>query len=239
MVPHVEDAVKASEIIAELQSLGNQTNQEGMTRFGIKAEHLLGVSMVNIRQLARRIGKKDHLLAGQLWETGIHEARILATIVDDPKAVTLEQMERWVADFDSWDLCDQCCGNLFEKTSYAWQKAQEWCGREREYEKRAGFALIAYLAVHRKIAPDAHYLPYLALIQREAEDSRNYVKKAVNWALREIGKRNRSLNQAAIETAREILAQGGKGKWVASDALRELTSEQVQARLSAREKKPG
>ncbi len=219
--------MNASEIIDELQSLGNQANREGMARFGIKAERALGISMNSLRQIARRVGKKDHALAQELWDTGLHEARILAALVDDPRAVTEEQMEWWVAEFDSWDLCDQCCGNLFDKTPDAWDKAVEWSAREQEYEKRAGFALIAYLAVHDKKAPDEKYFPYLEIIKREAGDSRNFVKKAVNWALREIGKRNR----AAIETAQEILAQGGKSKWVASDALRELTSEKVQAKL--------
>lgn len=220
-----------SAIIAELQALGTWANREGMARFGIKTERALGVSMVSVRGLARRIGKKDHVLAQELWSTGQHEARILATIIDDPSLVPEEQMERWVAEFDSWDLCDQCCGNLFDKTIYAWDKATEWSAREPEYEKRAGFALMAYLAVHEKKAPDENYLPFFAIIKREAGDGRNFVKKAINWALREIGKRNTSLNQAGILTAREILMQGGKGKWIASDALRELTSEKVQARL--------
>jgi 3-methyladenine DNA glycosylase AlkD len=228
--------MNAAEIIAELQSLGNQANREGMARFGIKTERALGISMSSLRQIARRAGKQDHALAQELWDTGLHEARILATIVDEPGAVTEEQMERWVAAFDSWDLCDQCCGNLFDKTPAAWDKAVEWSAREQEYEKRAGFALIAYLAVHDKQAPDEQYFPYLAIIKREAGDSRNFVKKAVNWALREIGKRNASLNRAAIEAAQAILAQGGKSKWVASDALRELTSEKVQDKLRRQER---
>ena len=223
--------MNASEIIAELQLLGSQANREGMARFGIKTERALGISMNSLRQIAWRVGKKDHALAQELWDTGLHEARLLATIVDDPGAVTQEQMERWVAEFDSWDLCDQCCGNLFDKTPDAWNKAVEWSAREQEFEKRAGFALIAYLAVHDKHAPNEKYFPYLEIIKREAGDSRNFVKKAVNWALREIGKRNASLNGAAIEAAQEILAQSGKSKWVASDALRELTSEKVQAKL--------
>jgi 3-methyladenine DNA glycosylase AlkD len=220
-----------SEIIAELQALGTQANREGMARFGINTARALGVSMPSIRGLARRIGKQDHALAQELWKTGLHEARILATILDDPRLVSEDQMECWVADFDSWDLCDQCCGNLFDKTACAWDKAAEWSARDPEYEKRAGFVLMAYLAVHEKQAPDEKYLPFLAIIKREAGDQRNFVKKAVNWALREIGKRNKALNQAAIATAREILTQDGKGKWIASDALRELTSENVQARL--------
>ena len=223
--------MNVAEIITELQALGSQVNREGMARFGINTEHALGISVGMLRKIARRVGKKDHALALELWKTGIHEARILAAIVDDPKAVTEEQMEAWVTEFDSWDLCDQCCGNLFDKVPLAWKKAIEWSIREREYEKRAGFALIAYLAVHNKEASNECYLPYLQIIQREAGDSRNFVRKAVNWALREIGKRNAFLNQAAIATAQDILAQGGKRKWVATDALRELRSEKVQARF--------
>lgn len=224
--------MNTTEIITELQALGSQANREGMARFGINVEHALGVSVNTLRKIARRVGKKDHTLALELWNTGIHEARILAAIVDDPKAVTEEQMEVWVTEFDSWDVCDQCCGNLFDKVPFAWKKASEWTTREQEYEKRAGFALIAYLAVHNKGASNEYYLPYLQIIQREAGDSRNFVRKAVNWALREIGKRNAFLNQAAIMTAQDILAQGGKSKWVASDALRELQGEKVQARVN-------
>jgi 3-methyladenine DNA glycosylase AlkD len=151
--------MNTAEIITELHSLGSQATREGMARFGIQTQLALGVSMPSLRHLARRVGKPVHALAQELWETGLHEARILATIVDDPRALTAEQMERWVAEFDSWDLCDQRCGNLFDKTAYAWDKAVEWSSREREYEKRAGFVLIASLAVHDKKAPDEHYLP--------------------------------------------------------------------------------
>jgi 3-methyladenine DNA glycosylase AlkD len=224
------------EILAEMRGLGSARNREGMARFGINPARALGVSVNDLRRIGRKVRGKDHALAGQLWDTEIHEARILASIVDDPRAVTEEQMERWVAEFDSWDLCDQCCGNLFSKTPYAWDKAVEWSEREGEFEKRAGFATVAYLS-HNKRAPDERFLAFLSIIKRDAGDSRNYVKKAINWALREIGKRNPALNAAAIDTAREVLAvaeaQGkrGAGRWVASDALRELTSAKVQARL--------
>lgn len=211
------------EVILELRSLESAENRAGMARFGINTDHALGVSVPNLREIGRRIKRKDHLLATRLWDTGIHEARILASIVDEPSAVTEEQMDAWVRDFASWDLCDQCCGNLFWKTPYAWDKAVEWSEREREFEKRAAFSLMAYLAVHAKKAPDERFLAFLPIIKREASDGRNFVKKAVNWALRQIGKRSTPLRQSAIETAREILARGdGKGKWVASDALREL-----------------
>ncbi len=219
-----------SEIMEQLYARRDQSHLTGMSYFGINAEHALGISVNTLRQMARGLGEKNHALALELWQTGIHEARILATMVDDPTTVSEEQMEQWAAQFDSWDLCDQCCGNLFDKTALAWKKAAEWCAREAEYEKRAGFVLMASLAVHDKHASDERYLPFLAIIQREAYDHRNFVKKAVNWALRQIGKRNRTLNQAAIATAQEIL-QKGKGNWVASNALRELSSQSVQSKL--------
>jgi 3-methyladenine DNA glycosylase AlkD len=211
------------EVMSELRSLESAENRAGMARFGINTDHALGVSVANLRAIGKRIKRKDHLLATRLWDTGIHEARILASIVEEPAAVTEEQMDAWVRDFASWDLCDQCCGNLFWKTPYAWDKVVEWSEREREFEKRAAFSLMAYLAVHAKKAPDERFLALLPIIRREASDGRNFVKKAVNWALRQVGKRNSALRLAAIETAHEILAQGdGKGRWVASDALREL-----------------
>jgi len=224
--------MEIKDVLARLQGMRNERNLEGMARFGIQTDRALGISVADLRKLAREIGR-DHALAGQLWDTGIHEARILATIIDDPKAVTEGQMERWVADFDSWDLCDQCCGNLFERTPFATSKVVEWSGREREFEKRAAFSLLAYMTTHNKKAPDAEFLSYLDIIKREATDERNYVKKAVNWALRQIGKRNARLNQAAIETAKEIAAMPSRSaRWIAADALRELTGEAVQKKIS-------
>jgi 3-methyladenine DNA glycosylase AlkD len=220
------------DVLDRLTALGSERNREGMARFGIRTERALGVSVTDLRKVARGIGR-DHALALALWDTDIHEARVLASIVDDPKAVTEKQMERWVADFDSWDLCDQCCSNLFAKTPFAFGKAEEWAGREAEFEKRAGFALMAALAVHGKKVPDADYLPFLEIIKREATDERNFVKKAVNWALRQIGKRDAWLNQAAIETAQQIAALPSRSaRWIAADALRELTGEAVQKRMS-------
>jgi 3-methyladenine DNA glycosylase AlkD len=165
----------------------------------------------------------------------VHEARSLAALIDDPRQVTEEQMERWVADFDSWDVCDGCCGDLFDKTPFAHRKAVEWAGRDEEFVKRAGFALMAWLAVHDKKAPDEAFLAFLPVIARESGDGRNFVKKAVNWALRGIGKRNAALNAMAIQTAQEIQSMGSRpGRWIASDALRELTSDKVRERLHAR-----
>jgi 3-methyladenine DNA glycosylase AlkD len=219
------------DIVAELRSHANPANVEGMARYGISPVNTLGVGVPTLRALAKRAGR-DHGLARQLWDTGIHEARILAAMVDDPAKVTKRQMDRWAADFDSWDVVDGCCNALFVRTPYAYEKALQWSARRSEYVKRAGFVLITQLAVHDKRAPDDAMLQFLPVIVRESGDERNFVKKAVNWALRQIGKRNRRLNAAAIATANEILPLGTRsGRWIARDALRELQSEAVQTRL--------
>jgi 3-methyladenine DNA glycosylase AlkD len=202
-----------------------------MARFGINPNRALGVRVPELRRMAREIGR-DRLLALALWDTGIHEARIVACMIDDPAAVTERQMEAWVADFDSWDLCDQCCGNLFDKTRLAYQKAEEWAGREEQFVKRAGFAIVAWAAVHDKEAPNRVFLDFLPVIEREAHDGRNFVKKAVNWALRQIGKRNQALNRKATAVARRLAkSDSAAARWVGTDALRELTSDAVRRRL--------
>jgi 3-methyladenine DNA glycosylase AlkD len=223
------------EVLDELRSRANPEDVEGMARFGIATWRALGGSNVTyLRALAWRIGK-DHRLATQLWRSKIHEARILAALIDDPAQVTEEQMEAWAADFDSWDVVDNSCGSLFDKTPFAWRKAEEWSAREEEFVKRAGFALMAYLAVHDKRAPDTAFERFLPMIEREAGDPRNYARKAVNWALRQIGKRNLTLNRKAIATARRIHRSGPRSsRWVASDALRELSSERVRSALQVR-----
>jgi 3-methyladenine DNA glycosylase AlkD len=191
-------------------------------QYGISANNTLGVSIPNIRSLAR--GRRDHQLALDLWATGIHEARILAAFVDIAAMVTPEQMDAWAADFDSWDVCDQVCIALFDKTPYAVEKTKDWTGRPEEFIKRAGFALMAAMAWQDKQASDEVFLQFLPIIIRESSDGRNFVKKAINWALRQIGKRNESLRQAAINTAQEIQVLGTlSGRWIAADALRELT----------------
>jgi 3-methyladenine DNA glycosylase AlkD len=226
-----EDRFK--EIMDRLSSMENHANREGMARYGIRTQRALGVSMPALRGIAKEIGK-DHPLAGNLWKSGVHEARILACLIDDPDYVSGEQMEAWVQDFDSWDLCDQCCSNLFDRTSHAREKAVEWSGRPEEFVKRAGFVIIAALAVHDKKAEDAVFFAFLPLIRRESTDERNFVKKAVNWALRQIGKRNLRLNQAAVDLAEELAAaDSGSARWIGRDALRELQSDAVQKRLSA------
>ncbi|MFC1985598.1 DNA alkylation repair protein [Chloroflexota bacterium] len=226
--------MRYDDILKKLKSLSDPKAVEGMARFGINPENTFGVSVPNLRKMAKETGK-DHALAQQLWESSIHEARILASMIDDPKMVTGEQMESWVQDFDSWDVCDQCCMNLFDKTSFAYGKAMEWSAREEEFIKRAGFAMIACLAWHDKNADDKQFEPFLSIIKREASDNRNFVKKAVNWALRQIGKRNLNLNEKAIDTAREIQQIDAKSaKWIAADAIRELTSQAVMERLQAK-----
>ena len=215
-----------------IKSLSSKEKRESNERFAILGSRMLGVSVPDIRKLSKEIGK-DHLLAEELWKSGIHEARILATMIDDPRQVTEDQMDNWIRGFDSWDICDHACGNLFDRTQFAYRKAAEWTKREREYEKRAGFALIAYLAVHDKQSDDRRFIKFLPIIKAAAGDERNFVKKAVNWALREIGKRNTALNKAAIETAKQIKQMNSKSaKWIANDALRELQSDAVQKRLS-------
>ena len=222
----------AQEILDQLKAQSNPDAVAGMSHFGIQGQEMYGISMPTLRKIAKDIGK-DHQLAVDLWASGVHEARILATLVDVPKSVTEAQMEQWVQDFDSWDVCDQCCMNLFGKTAFAQAKVVEWSGHEEEFVKRAAFALMATLAVHDKKAEDSQFERWLPLIKRAATDERNFVKKAVNWTLRQIGKRNLALNAAAIQAATEIETIDSKSaRWIAKDALRELTSEKMQQRLT-------
>ena len=222
------------QVIYEIKRRGDPNALAGMVHFGIRTRMAFGVPIPQLREMARKIGK-NHYIAEQLWRTGMHEARILAGMVDDPVMVTEDQMERWAADFDSWDVVDGCCGNLLDKTEFAVRKAYEWSKRKEEYVKRAGFVLMAELAVHDKEASNKTFLDFLPVIVREASDERNFVKKAVNWALRQIGKRNLSLNAAAIKTCAKIRYSDSKSaKWIAADALRELTSQSVRKKLRVR-----
>ena len=212
------------DIISELRALGNEHNRAGMARFGINTETALGVGVTQVRKLAKGIGP-SHELAAELWDSGIHEARILASIVDEPSAVTEKQMEAWAAEFNSWDIVDQVCGNLFDKTAFAWHKPFEWSERSEEFVKRAAFSLIAYMAVHLKKTDDREFERFFPLIERAAADDRNFVKKAVNWALRQIGKRSDYLRPQAIACAERIAEQGSpSARWIARDALKELRS---------------
>ena len=185
------------DVIRELERLSDPAAVLGMARYGISSQNTLGISMPTLRRLAKDVGK-DSCLARELWDSGIHEARILAALICRPRDVTIEQMEAWGRDFDSWDVCDQVCGNLFDKTPFAYEKALEWSARDEIFVKRAGFALMAWTAVHDRRLGDEYFLSYLAVIVRESDDDRNFVKKAVNWALRQIGKRNRFLNGEAV-----------------------------------------
>ncbi len=222
---------RCGQVLEDLKALSDPKAVAGMARFGINPKNTLGVSIPNIRMIAKKTGR-DHLLAERLWSSGVHEARILAGMIDNPEMVTEEQMERWVKDFDSWDVCDQCCSNLFDKTNFAHEKAVEWSKRKEEYIKRAGFVLMATLAVHDKKARDQDFLKFFPRIVNESVDERNFVKKAVNWALRQIGKRNLKLNRKAIKTAKRIQKlKSESANWIASDAIRELTSRSVQVRL--------
>lgn len=221
-----------NEIIQRIKSLANPENVEGMARFGINPANTYGVSVPVLRKMARETGR-DHELALALWASGIHEARLLACFIDRPDMVTEAQMEGWVKDFDSWDICDQCCSNLFDRTPVAHEKAVAWCEREEEFVRRAGFVLMAALSVHDKKASDEAFLRFLPLIKEYATDQRNFVKKAVNWALRQIGKRNLKLNGAALKTAEEIKKIDSRSaRWIASDAIRELSSDAVQKKLA-------
>jgi len=231
-------------VMDELAAQASDESRAGMARYGINVANAFGVSVYELRRTARVLGT-DHELALALWQTGNHEARLLASMVDDPGLVTEAQMEAWAATFDSWDVCDQVTSNLFDKTPWAYAKVREWSAAENEWVKRAAFATAAALAVQDKAAADERFLPILALVARDAGDGRNYVKKAVNWALRNIGKRNAALHTAALETAEAILASAEaraavdrkdpaarSARWVARDALRELRSVKTLRRLN-------
>ncbi|MBN1536322.1 MAG: DNA alkylation repair protein [Anaerolineales bacterium] len=215
-------------IITQLYNQSNQNNVAGMAHYGINPEHALGISIPILRKMAKEIGR-NHSLAQELWDSGIHEARLLAVYITDPSQATEEQMESWVKDINSWDLCDGFCNNLMVRTPFAVQKAIEWSNRPETYVKRAAFSLMACIAVHHKQLPDQQFEAFLDLVYKQANDDRNFVKKAVNWALRQIGKRNTNLNQKAISMAKQIQRLDSKAaRWIADDALRELTGEQVK-----------
>lgn len=242
---------RTSAILDELRAMGSEHHRQAMATYAISVDGAYGVSIYELRKVANRLGT-DHELALELWATGNHEARLLACYVDDPAAVTPDQMESWASDFDSWDICDQASTSLFDLSAHAWPKARSWATRQEPWVKRAGFALMAGLAVHDKTASDQAFLKLMPLIEKGASDDRNFVKKAVNWALRNIGKRNQALNAAAIACAEKLRdnankrAAGERGgdaaaraaRWVASDALRELTSDKSQARLKRKGSEP-
>jgi 3-methyladenine DNA glycosylase AlkD len=221
-------------VLRELKRLANPAVREKMAYFGVKVPKAYGISAPALHALSRRIGK-DHRLAEQLWSSGVHEARILATLIGDSAKVTAAQMDRWARNFNAWDVVDAACCYLYPEAVPAWYQVKAWSRRPEEYVKRAAFSLAAYLSYKDKQAPDAQFEAVLQIIEREAHDERNFVRKAVNWALRNIGKRNLHLNRAAIRTAERIRRHDSRAaRWIAADALRELRSEAVQNRLRRR-----
>lgn len=231
--------MKVDGFLNHLASLGSAENVAGMERFGIISKKAFGISAPVLKQFARQVKKQAtdrHALAQELWKTGIYDARAVAFLIDDPKQVTQKQMDAWVKDFDNWATVDGTCSYLFCRTPFAYEKAVEWAGKKPEFIKRAGFSLMAYLAVNDKKAEDEKLAAFLPLIEKHSNDDRNFVKKAMNWALRQIGKRNLNLNKLAIETAERIRLQDTKpARWIANDALRELTSEKILERIKNKE----
>jgi 3-methyladenine DNA glycosylase AlkD len=227
-----DDEVQA--VLAWLKQNGTKAARDGMARFAIPSDRAFGISVGALRQQAKRLGP-NHALAAALWKTGWYEARMLATFIAEPGRVTPAQMDRWVQDFDNWAICDTACFHLFDRTADPWRKVKQWSGRREEFVRRAGFALMWSLSVHDKQAGDEPFVAGLALIEGASTDERNFVKKAVNMALRAIGKRNRSLNAAAVTVARRLAASPHPtARWVGKDALRELTSPAVTQRLARR-----
>jgi len=223
---------EAESAVEWLKRRGTKAGRDGMARYNLPSDRALGVAMRDVQALAKRLGR-DHDLALALWDTGWYEARLLAAYVDEPERVTAAQMDRWCRDFDNWGVCDTVCFVLFDRTPFAWQKVEKWASRREEFIKRAAFALLWSLTVHDKAASDAQFERGLTLVEREAPDDRNLVKKAVNMALRAVGKRNRPLNTASIAVARRLAAsRQSAAAWVGKDALRELTSPAVAKRLS-------
>jgi 3-methyladenine DNA glycosylase AlkD len=219
-------------VMRELKSHADPEAARGMARFAVGGAHTLGVSIPILRGMAKRIGK-NHDLALGLWRTGIHECRILASMVDDPSRVDERQMEAWAGDFDSWDVTDQCVMNLFEKLPVAWQKAVEWSSRSEEFVRRTGFVLMARFAVSDKTAEDGRFLRFFPMLREGAKDERNFVKKAVNWAIRQIGKRNPRLNRESLKLCGILMkTDSASARWIAADAIRELESEAVRRRLA-------
>jgi 3-methyladenine DNA glycosylase AlkD len=225
------EVAPVAEVLKQLEAIADPARLAGMARYGISTTKALGVPIPELRRVARRMGN-DHDRAIALWTTGVHEARILASMTDEVARVTPSQMDAWAREFGSWDLCDQVCGNLFDRTPHAFRRARVWSARGIEFVRRAGFATMACAAVHRRDVGDEPFEAFLPVIVGASTDERNYVKKAVNWALRQIGKRDSALNRKAIATTREISAlDSNAARWIAADALRELISPALQNRF--------
>jgi 3-methyladenine DNA glycosylase AlkD len=225
-------SAEVREILAWLEKRGSKKNRDGMARYGIVASKVYGVSVSTIRAKGKELGR-NHQLALALWDTGWYEARMLAAFVEDPAQVTASQMDRWVKDFDNWAICDTLCFHLFDRTSHAWKKIDQWSRRREEFVKRAGFALLAGVALHDRKAPDHLFAGSLALIGKASDDDRNFVKKGVSWALRTIGHRNAALHTAAMKLADRLSKSNDKSaKWIGKDALRDLSRQMVKDRVA-------
>jgi 3-methyladenine DNA glycosylase AlkD len=230
--------VEVQSALSWLKGHSSKSTRDGMARYGIPSDNAFGVTVANMKVLAKRLGR-NHELAAALWQTGWYEARMLTSFVDEPARVTSAQMDRWCGDFDNWGICDTVCFHLFDRTPHAWQKVAQWSDRRQEFVKRAAFALLWGLTVHDKHADDAPFIGGLIFVERAATDERHFVKKSVNMALRAIGKRNPALNAAAAAVARRLAdSPGAAARWVGKDALRELTSPAVSRRLASRRQDP-
>jgi 3-methyladenine DNA glycosylase AlkD len=219
--------------LESLKQMSTQHTLDSLPRYGIAATNALGVSMSDVQKLAKRLGR-SHELAVALWETNIYEARMLTSFVAEPERVTAAQMDRWCRDFDNWAVCDTLCFKLFDRTPHAWAKVAKWGDKREEFVKRAAFALLASLATHDKSATDEQFIECLPLIERAATDERNFVKKGVSWALRGLGRRNATLNEAAVAVSRRLAASPERAaRWIGKDALKELTSALVKRQLAA------
>jgi 3-methyladenine DNA glycosylase AlkD len=231
--PSLKEAVQSA--LNWLKSHSTKATRDGMARYAIPSDKAFGVAMKDMKALGKKLGR-NHELAAALWDTGVYEARMVCSFVDDPAQITPAQMDRWCRDFDNWAICDTICFNLFDRTPHAWAKVTQWSKKRNEFEKRTAFALLWSLSMHDKHADNEQFVQGLFLIERAADDERNFVKKAVNMALRAIGKRNLALNAAAVAVARRLAdSQEGAARWVGRDALRELTSPAVIKRLKALE----
>ena len=225
----LDDQVEAA--LAWLKKHSSRANRDGMARYAIPSDNAYGVAMRDIKALGKQLGRRNDL-AIALWDTGVYEARMLASFVADPALLTSKQMDRWCNEFDNWAICDAMCFNSFDRSPHRWAKVKQWSTSRKEFEKRTAFALLWSLSVHDKQATDEQFIGGLALIERAANDERNFVKKAVNMALRAVGKRNRKLNAAAVSLARRLSGSDDPtARWVGRDALRELTSHSVMKRL--------
>ena len=219
-----------------LKSLSSKSGQLNIERFGLSGKEMLGVTVTDLRTIAKEVGPQ-HDIATQLWDTGVHEAKILATMLEDIRYVTDEQADQWLKQMDSWDLVDETCLNLFSKMPNPFRRARAWAEREKEFEKRAGFSLVACLAAFGKDQADQEFIDFLSQIKKASTDERNFVKKSVNWALRQIGKRNKKLHAKALATAKEIgEIDSPAAKWISSNAVKELERPDIIARIAEKEK---